>query len=95
MDGTDIGVFEEADQVRLRRLLERGDGGGLKPQIGLEILSDFSHQTLEGKLPYQQLSALLVLSNLTEGNGSGPEPEVSSLLPWQGQTSEPVRNLRC
>lgn len=39
----------------------------------LEILSDLTNQSLEGQLPNQELSGLLVPPNFTEGDSSGPE----------------------
>ncbi|GAV84487.1 hypothetical protein CFOL_v3_27931 [Cephalotus follicularis] len=73
MDGAEIGVLEEPHKVCLGSFLEGGDGATLEPEIGLEVLSDLPHQPLEGELPYQQLSALLVLPYLPQGNSSGPE----------------------
>ena len=45
-----VGVFKEGNEVSLGRLLEGHDGGGLEAEIGLEILGDFTDQTLEGQL---------------------------------------------
>lgn len=42
VDGTQVGVLEERDQVRLNRLLQRADGGRLEAEVGLEILRDFT-----------------------------------------------------
>ncbi len=39
VDSAQIGVFEEANQVRL---LERSHSGALKAQIGLEVLGDLA-----------------------------------------------------
>lgn len=39
----------------------------------LEILSDFSYETLEGELADEELSRFLVASDLAEGDGTGPE----------------------
>ena len=52
--------------------LKSSNSGGLEPEIGFEILSDFPHQTLEGELPDQQLGGLLVSSDLPESHSSGP-----------------------
>ena len=41
VDGAQVGVLEERDEVGLGGLLESHDGRGLEPQVGLEILSDF------------------------------------------------------
>lgn len=39
----------------------------------LEILSDFTDETLEGELPDKELGGLLVPPNLTKSDGSGAE----------------------
>lgn len=74
MDRAQVGVFEETNQVGLSSLLKSSHSRALEPQVGLEILSDFTDQTLKWELPDEELSALLVLSDLTESHGSGPEP---------------------
>ena len=43
----------------------------MEPKIGLEILSDFTHQPLEGELADEQLGRLLVATNLSQGDSSG------------------------
>lgn len=73
MDRAQVGVFEETNQVGLSSLLKSSHSRALEPQVGLEILSDFTDQTLKWELPDEELSALLVLSDLTESHGSGPE----------------------
>lgn len=35
VDRSEVGVLEERDEVRLGRLLQRHDGGGLEAQVGL------------------------------------------------------------
>ena len=54
--------------------LQSSNGGGLESEISFEVLSDFSHETLEGQLPDEQLSGLLVSSDLPESHSSGPVP---------------------
>ena len=71
VDGAQVGVLEETDQVSLAGLLQSHDGRALEAQIGLEVLGDFAHQTLEGQLADQQLGLLLVATDLTQGNGAG------------------------
>jgi hypothetical protein len=39
----------------------------------LEILSNLTNETLEGELPDEELSRLLITTDFTEGDGSGPE----------------------
>ncbi|XP_055605175.1 uncharacterized protein LOC129753383 [Uranotaenia lowii] len=72
MDGTQIGVLEQSNQIGLASFLQSHDGRALETQIGLEILSDFTNQTLEGQLADQQLGGFLVTTDLTQSNGSWP-----------------------
>ena len=39
----------------------------------LEVLSDFANEALEGELADEELGRLLVATNFTEGDGTGPE----------------------
>jgi hypothetical protein len=110
VDGGQVGVLEERDEVGLSGLLKGSDGGGLYDQlkyrareaemvmtyleseVGLEVLGDFSDQTLEGELSDEKLGrpeavsdvpmrrfkrsahSLLVSSDLSERDGTGPVP---------------------
>lgn len=44
-----------------------------REETNLEILRDFTDETLEGKLPDQKISRLLVFADFTESDGSGAE----------------------
>jgi len=70
VDGAQVGVLEEADEVGLGRLLERDDGRRLEAQVGLEVLRDLAHQALEGQLADQELRRLLVAADLAERDGA-------------------------
>merc|ERR1719402_1797863 len=72
MDGTEVGVVEQSHEVSLAGLLESSHSGRLEPQVGLKILSNFTHQSLEGKLPDQQFGRLLVTSNFPQSNRARP-----------------------
>ena len=74
VDGAQVRVFEEPDEVGLGSLLEGHDGRGLEPEIGLEVLGDFTDQALEGQLADEEFGALLVTTDLTESHGTGPVP---------------------
>merc|ERR1719285_1590623 len=74
VDGAQVGVLKQTDQVGLAGLLEGTDGGGLEPQVSLEVLSDLPDQPLEGQLADQQLCRLLVTPDFTQGNCAGPVP---------------------
>ena len=50
MDGAEVGVLEEPHEVGLAGLLESHHGRALEAEVGLEILSDLSDETLERQL---------------------------------------------
>lgn len=70
MDGAQVGVLEEGDEVGLNGLLKSTDGRGLEAEVGLEVLGNFTNKTLERQLADQELSGLLVATNLTESDGT-------------------------
>ena len=72
VDGAQVGILKETDEVGLGSFLESHDSRGLEAEVSLEILSDFAHQTLEGQLPDEEFGALLVTADLTESHGSRP-----------------------
>jgi hypothetical protein len=71
VDGAQVGVLEERDEVGLYGLLESADSGGLEAEIRLEVLSDLTDKALEGQLADEELSRLLVATDLTKSDGSG------------------------
>ena len=71
MDGAQVGVFEEADEVGLRSLLKGEDGGSLETKVALKVLRDLADETLERELPDQKVGGLLVATDLAEGDGTG------------------------
>ena len=73
MDGAQVGIFEETDEVSFSNFLEGQDGGALESKVGLVFLGDFTDQTLEGELSQQEISGFLVFSDFSEGDGSGSE----------------------
>ena len=74
VDGAQVGVLEETDQVSLAGLLKSHDGRALEPQVSLEVLGDFPHKALEGQLADEELGALLVTTDLPKGHCAGPVP---------------------
>ena len=74
VDGAQVGVFEESYEVGLGSFLEGHDSRGLESEISLEVLGDFTYKTLEGELADEEFSALLVTTDLTESDGTGPVP---------------------
>ena len=74
VDGAQVGVLEESNEVGLGSLLQSKDGGGLEPQVGLEVLGDLPDEPLEWKLPDEELGALLVSPDLTKSDGTWSVP---------------------
>ena len=70
VDSAQVGVLEEGDEVSLDGLLKSSDGGRLEAEIALEVLGDFTDQTLEGELADEELGRLLVATDLTESDGT-------------------------
>ena len=71
MDGAQVGVFKETNEVSLASFLKSHDSRALETQIGLEVLSDLSHKTLEGQLADEQLGRFLVTTDLTKSDSTG------------------------
>jgi len=70
MDGAQVGVLEERDEVSLDGFLESTNGRALEAEIGLEVLSNLTDETLEGELADEELGGFLVATNLTESDGT-------------------------
>jgi len=70
MDGAEIGVFEQPNEIGFDGLLEGKNGGALEAKVGLEVLGNFPDKTLERKFADEQFSALLILPNLSESDCS-------------------------
>jgi hypothetical protein len=70
MDGRQVGVFEETNEVGLTGFLECSNGRGLESQVCLEILGNLTNETLERELSDQELSRFLVATDFTESDGS-------------------------
>lgn len=70
VDGSQVGVLEETDEVSLSGLLKGQDGRSLEAEISLVVLGDLTHKSLERKLADQKLSGLLVSADLTKSHSS-------------------------
>ena len=66
VDGAEVGVFEERNEVGFGGFLEGEDGGGLESEVRFEFLSDFSDESLERQLSDEELGRFLVSSDLSE-----------------------------
>ena len=74
VDGAQVGVLKQTNEVSLASLLKGHDGGRLESEIGLEVLGDLTDETLEGQFPDEELGRLLVTTDLTESDGTGSVP---------------------
>jgi hypothetical protein len=70
VDGCQVGILKQTNQVSLGGFLQSQDGRGLEAEIGLEVLSNFANQALEGELADEELCGLLVFTNLTKSHGT-------------------------
>jgi len=92
VNGAEVSVLKETNEVGLGGLLEGGDSGALEAEVSLEVLRNLTNQALERELPDQKLCALLVLPNLAESHR--PRPESVRLLHAAGGRSRLSSGLR-
>jgi hypothetical protein len=72
VDGAQVGVLKETDQVGFAGFLKGSNSCALESEISFEILSDLTNQTLEGQLTDEQLSGFLVSTDLTKSYSTRP-----------------------
>ena len=78
---TQIGVLEEADEVRLGRFLKRQQRRGLEPDVDLEVLNNLTNEPLERRLPDEEVGGFLVPTDLSQSNRAGDTASSSWLRP--------------
>lgn len=71
MDSSQAGVFKQPNQVGLTCPLQSTNSCTLEMQICLEVLSNFSHQMLEGKFA-NQFSGFLIMTTFTQCHKTRP-----------------------
>lgn len=71
MDCTEISVLEQSDKVCLRCLLKSKHGGALETEIRLEVLCNFSNESLKRKLADEELCGFLEPADFSKGDGTG------------------------
>ena len=74
MNGAKVGVFEEANEVRLSGLLEGENRRALEAEVSLELLGNLANQALERELADEELSGLLVSPDLAESDSAWAVP---------------------
>jgi hypothetical protein len=55
VDGSQVGVFKESNEVGLGGFLKGEDGRSLETKIGLEVLRNLTDETLKGQLADEQV----------------------------------------
>ena len=70
VNGAQVGVLKETNEVGLGGFLEGQNSRGLEAKVILKVLSNLTDKALERSLADQELSTLLVLSNLAKSDGS-------------------------
>ena len=50
VDGRQVGVFKQSNEIGFGRLLQGQDGRALEAKVGLEVLRNFAHEALERQL---------------------------------------------
>ena len=60
VDGAQVRVLEQADEVGLGGLLQGKHGRSLEAEVGLEVLGDLADEALEGELADEELGGLLI-----------------------------------
>jgi hypothetical protein len=67
----EVGVLEEANEVSFRSLLQRDERGGGETEVVLESGGNITDKALEGELADEEISGLLVSTDLTDSDGTG------------------------
>ena len=94
VDGAQVGVLKEGDEVGLNGFLKRADGRALEAEIGLEVLCDFSDKTLEWKLADEELCGFLITTDLTESDGTYLKVDISIAVLGERMMSDVMKHTR-
>lgn len=70
VNSAQVGIFEQTDQIGFCGLLQGKNGRALETKVRLEVLCDFTNQTLERKLTDEQVGTLLELADFTKSDSS-------------------------
>ena len=73
VDGAQVGVFEQGDQVGFGGFLEGQHSWWLESQFLFPFVGDFSDHSLEGKFSDKEISWFLIFSDFPKSNCSGFE----------------------
>ena len=76
VESAEVGITEETSDVSFSGFLESSDGGSLPAETVLVAGGEFTDEALEGGLAHEEVSGLLVLLDLAEGDGAGSPAEL-------------------
>ena len=85
VDGAQVGVGQDGDDVGLGGLLQGKDGGAGEAETLLVVGGELAHQALEGSLAEQQVGGPLELFHLTQCDGAGVPTALGVLLDTGGR----------
>ncbi len=71
MDGTQICILKQANQISLCSLLQGKDSRSLESEVSLKILGNLANEALEWEFANEELCALLIASDFTKSHSSG------------------------
>ena len=71
MDTIALGIIQHCTDPNFHGLLQTVHSGSLESKLGLEYMGALSDESLEGKTTGEALSALLVTTDLSQGNSPG------------------------
>ena len=80
VESAESGIFENADEIGLRCLLQGEESLGLEAEIIIDASGYVPHQSLEWCSRDEEVGGLLVPLDLSERDGSRLEPGLLSLL---------------
>lgn len=70
VEGAEVGIFEEMDQVSFGSFLESEDRGTLEAEVWAGVLGNFTNEALEREFLDQEVALGLVLADFAQRNGS-------------------------
>ncbi len=80
MDGKQVGVHEEIDEIVLRCLLQRLYGAVLEAELRAKVQRNLANQALKWELADEAVGGLLVLADLAKGDGTRLVAALGNLL---------------
>ena len=94
MNSTQVCILKETNQVSFWCFLESHNSWRLKSKISLEVLSNFSNQSLERKFSDQEFSWFLISSNFSQGPDTLVDFWYLRISLKTKQTTQPVSILK-